>query len=336
MKLSRRIYEHDKKVVKDILGIGDKELTDMIQRDHDEVTDKICSKLLFSNLNKVGNQLVVNQRALDTFDDVYFYKRCVHLLSGEREGIDITDGLNTMVLSETDSDIILDTLLNGKEICLKLYHRTYPAYIFGKPYHWTLAVYSELESSFSILFNADENVRKVYIDDLSSESLCEKCGGCKRVGSPTAYLRPRVRQNCQLEKEYANPLYLVGIMIDALETYIHKRTVKINKKERTATYTKKGRTQVARIDSDEDTLYSVSANKGSQVYNPSTPYVYKGGHHKSPVSHTRNGYFRKSSKGDHIIKDGQFVKVEKGMGNYTYVRSTIVNADKDSVAIRMI
>ena len=69
-------------------------------------------------------------------------------------------------------------------------------------------------------------------------------------------------------------------------------------------------------------------------YKASHPYEYKGGHHASPTAHTRRGYYRRSKHGDYIRNaDNTFTKVEKGKGNFTFVKPTVVNSKTDRVTV---
>lgn len=54
---------------------------------------------------------------------------------------------------------------------------------------------------------------------------------------------------------------------------------------------------------------------------------YKGGHHASPITHRRRGYYRKSSHGDYIWDEytETYKKVYGGVGTHIFVKSCIVN-----------
>lgn len=69
-------------------------------------------------------------------------------------------------------------------------------------------------------------------------------------------------------------------------------------------------------------------------YEPRIYAEYKGGHHASPVTHERNGFFRKSrGRGDYDYANGEFVYVGNKLGHYSYVSPTTVNGKSNADVI---
>lgn len=63
-------------------------------------------------------------------------------------------------------------------------------------------------------------------------------------------------------------------------------------------------------------------------------YVYKGGHHASPVPHVRRGFYRKSrGRGDYDLVNGEYIYVGDKQGKYSYVSATHVGTKNDTVII---
>lgn len=63
---------------------------------------------------------------------------------------------------------------------------------------------------------------------------------------------------------------------------------------------------------------------------------YKGGHHRSPVPHSRRGFYRRSrGRGDYELINNKFVYVGEMQGHYSYVTATSVNSDKKRNNVRV-
>lgn len=63
-------------------------------------------------------------------------------------------------------------------------------------------------------------------------------------------------------------------------------------------------------------------------------YVYKGGHHASPVPHERRGFYRRSNgRGDYNFVNGDYIYVGGKQGKYSWVPSTHVGGKNDTVII---
>lgn len=320
MRMSREIYENDKSTIKKLLRCSDSELVRLLKMDHDEAVSEIAPKLIEFK----GN--VMSMENVDIFDSIYYYKRCLHLITGETK-VDVSEGLDTTCLENLNNDVILDTMVNDKEVCLRLVRRNFPVVVRGKRYYWTVIAYSDSKELFNASFDCDAKVTRLF---LMPNKLCSKCKLCNKTSDDNFIIRPRNKVDCLLEQVGATPLELVAIVINAIERYLSRDKISVTKQRKV---TKKDTEciRVASVDLDTDTERVLPLVQYIKEYCPSKPYVYKGGHHKSPVSHPRSGYYRRSKCGDHVLRDGEFVKVPKGMGSYTYVQPTLVNADKDSV-----
>lgn len=91
---------------------------------------------------------------------------------------------------------------------------------------------------------------------------------------------------------------------------------------------------VANSEPNIDKIVMLPLDEYVKDYKASQSYVYKGGHHASPVTHMRRGYYRRVRKGgDYIFKNRKFEKVENKQGNYCFVRPTQVNSKTDRVIV---
>ena len=324
MRLSREIYMEDKKALLKVLNCSKEKLASYIRMEHEEVLHELTPKLFEFRGNKLLNGNI------ELFDNVYYYKRCLHLIS-DASIINVSDGLDTTCLEDFDRDVILDTTINDNPICIKLWKRNFPFIVGDKKYGWTLVVYNGTEALYGATFNTTEKLLKVFIDP---NKKCVGCNDCAMTSSHNAYIRPRRRPACCFDTIGATPLEIVGIMVEAVKAYQSRASIKPGSSSK-ATRNYSG-VMIAHTDSDSDTEKVMPLFQYVKEYEPSKPYVYKGGHHKSPVSHPRSGYYRRSHCGSFIIQNGEFVEVPKGSGDYTYVRPTLVNPDKDSVVVNVL
>ena len=322
MRLSRKVFEIEKGLIKKRLGISDKKLVELIEMDHDDSIFATDGKLI----NIQGDRF--DYTWIDMFDCVWYYKRCLHLISNGDLNCDISEGVDTTPLTNLEQDVTLDTIINGTEVYMRLMHRNFPVIIRDKKYYWTIDVYIDSqESTYTMSFNETDKLVKVLVH---GNKTCDKCKKCTLASCGDIYIRPRVRDNCVFENVGKKPLELVAMFMDVVNRYLNREKLS-RKRYKDKAENPLRSVMVACEDTDQDTERVMPMFTYIKEYCPSKPYIYKGGHHKSPVAHTRSGYFRKSRCGDHILKDGEFVKVEKGLGQYTYVAPKLINAKKDAV-----
>ena len=85
---------------------------------------------------------------------------------------------------------------------------------------------------------------------------------------------------------------------------------------------------------EEDVIIPLPVH--TKRYEPSVIRGYKGGHHASPVEHTRRSYYRKSrGRGDYDLVDGKFIYVGRLMGHYTKVRACKVSGIKKTIMYKV-
>lgn len=326
MRLSRRVFEREKKELKALLGASDSRITELIKMNHEEALDATNGKLFAFT----GN--AIDYSKIDLFDDVWFYKRCLHLISNGNLNHDISEGVDTTPLAKLDKDVTLDVMIDGEEVFLRLQKRTYPVVVRDNRYYWTVNVYTDEDNIlYSMSFGESEKTVKVLIHD---NNKCSSCGVCHEVECG-AYVRPRNRPFCVLEDVGLKPLELIAMLMDTISRYVNREKLS-RKRSKPGEENPLHSIMVACEDTGSDTECILPMYSYVKEYEPSKPYVYKGGHHKSPVAHPRSGYFRRSRCGDHIMRDGEFIKVPKGMGQYTHVKPTLVNAGKDSVFAQIV
>lgn len=327
MRLSRKVFEEQKRLLKKRLGVSDVRLAELLRMDYQSASYAASGKLL----SITGNRF--DYHWIDMFDDFWFYKRCLHLVSNGDLNSDISEGVDTTPLSNLEQDVTLDTMIDGNEVYIRLSHRNFPIVVRDKRYYWTVSVYTDYhDPEYIMTFNETDRLVKVLVHECS---VCNKCGRCTEASCGGTYIRPRVRENCKLESIGKQPLEIIAMLMDVVNRYLNREKLS-RKRYKAASENPLRSLMIACEDNDADTERVMPMFTYVKEYCPSKPYVYKGGHHKSPVSHTRSGYFRRSRCGDHILKDGEFVKVEKGLGQYTYVAPQLVNASKDAVMANIV
>ena len=131
--------------------------------------------------------------------------------------------------------------------------------------------------------------------------------------------------------EIPEPTYVMNIIQHVINCYVNRDTITRKNGKVTKSYNA-CTVHIAHTDKqDVDKYVMLPLHIYAKSYEDKPKSEYKGGHHASPCSHERSGYFRRSrGHGDYELKDGEFIKVEPGTGHYSFVRPTVVNANKES------
>lgn len=354
MRYSTSRYIENKLELKRRLGLSSTRLDEVLRMEHDDALNVVTEPLMadyFSrqmDLNKNGQLQIDEGELFDLFDDVYFYKRSLHLIT-QRFDYDDNAPIDTTALEKLDKDVIIDTISDsGMALCVRVYHRDYPVFINGKKLDWSVDIsafidamknpgyptgnlkvdLSELNVSCTFHFGATDNLRKVYISKKSNG--CVSCAKCKQSSVPDLFLRPRHCSDCKAEVIFnSNLMSILSTAMRAIEAYVNRE--KVAKKASKLPANDKVRSIMIAREDEGDTERVMPLIDYAYEYHESVRKEWQGGHHKSPVSHDRKGYFRKSKRGNYIRVDGEFVEVQKGTGNFTFVGPTKVKPDSDFV-----
>lgn len=356
MRYSTEQYLKNKSELKEVLGVTAKRLDEILNMSHEDALEEVTVPLLFNGI-KASNKYVPGTRKLqidqgevfDLFDDVFFYKKSLHLITARFE-YDENEPFDTTVLTKLDKDVIIDTISDGgDELCVRVFHRDYPVYIRDSVMDWSIDVSRFLDpkkgSSFTqtVLANssdisteahatahfcATDNLRKVYIAKKSNG--CGICNKCKTSSVEDLNLRPKHCTECKVETIMDSDLFsIIYTAIKAIEAYVNRE--KVAKKASKLLATDKVRSIMVATETEGDTERVIPLIDYIYEYHESVRKEYQGGHHKSPVSHDRRGYFRKSKRGNYIRVNGEFVEVQKGTGTFTKVAPTKVKPESDFV-----
>ena len=341
MRLSTKEYKKRKEAVIKKLNITEAEYAELIKEDYHKGAGMMSSNHIV-NLLMDGKTKVLDGRAvLEDWDFVWFYKRNLHVVLPEVEAYTFdTDGIDCLNFANMDKDVDIDTVLptrHGPMVTyIRFIKRNIPVRFQKSICNCTIAVLHENGEELRFHFVISNKVRKIFLE---KPNCCKDCNKCNRMKSTDGWehvLRPRFRGGCCAEETFSEPFGILSIVAHVINIYLKRE--KLSKSKKVTAETKSLRAiMVARDDDDDkDTERLMPMFDYVKEYHESPTYEWKGGHHASPVSHPRSAYWRKAKHGTHILVNGEFVEVGRGLGKYVYVRSTIVNADKDSTLAEMV
>ena len=338
MRLSKKVYLQAKKNVLNQYAMKEEAFNRLLKQEYNEAAGVIMTSGMAKAIAAYtgGPTIQLDEGELmDDFDMCYFYKRNVHVILPEMKDIDISEGVDTTLLNELNTDLDIDTIYKGKTLYIKLAHRNFPIHTEHVKLEWAFQIWSDgvCINDMTAEIPVAENVKKVY---MFRSKHCETCGKCKKFEfqQNQLHLRPRYREGCQIDAFFANPLELLSIAMHVVKVYVNRE--KISRQRKDNADARAIRSLMVAKEEHGDTERVMSMYEYAKEYRESEPYTWKGGHHASPVSHPRSGYYRKARHGTHVIKDGQFEFVGKGLGNFIYVKPTLVNAHKDDVVAEMV
>lgn len=332
MRISTEVYSENKKALMKEMGWSQAKLAEMIRGEYEEGASAVYGMSIRLNLTK-GN--FIDSTLIDLWDSVYFYSREIHVVLPEIDRLHIPEeGVNTVILSKLEKDLTIDTVIGGDEFYIHLAHRNVPVIINDYRCDWTLRVTDRNLNQFSYHFKEGLNTRKVYMTtcDYAESGSCTKCGALEYKGT-TLYRRGLFKSDCKFERHWGIPIMYLVIALDVAASYINRE--KRGRKPSTA-LPQTRKMMVATPDVGAETVRPIPLYAYVKEYRESQPYVYKGGTHKSPVCHDRSSYFRRCKHGNYIRKDGEFIEVPKGVGNFCKVRATVVNPEKDETLADML
>lgn len=286
---------------------------------------------------------------------LYHYNRSLHFKVDSIPDRDISD---MSILDRLNNDMFIDIELNGIKYCVVAFKRSYPVKINGLNITYTLHVFSDiynvndfnhlhaivlaLTPAYTLNICVSDNVKRVYVENPGPASLCaQQCKQCERCNSmdfmwngvSCSYrkypINLRGRDNCPLAHLSLIPNDVLRCFLHISECYLNRSTI-TRKNGVTAKKYNKCKVHIAKeVLPMQDKEVLLPLHKYVYEYKESQPYVYKGGHHASPIAHERRAHFRKARKhGDYIRVGDEFKFVGEGKGNYCYVRGTVVNVKK--------
>lgn len=304
------------------------------------------------------------------FEHLYFYRRNLHLMVDDAfnklPDVNIKD---LTLFNKVNRDMCIDITYNERQFAVYVYHRTFPIRDKSKKLNldWTIQVFGYLpkimDLNKSALFlnamrplytfhlEASNDTKRVYIEPGPRQSFCrETCDRCNRcnatyksrslTGDELILLNHSLvykdKSNCHLfiDLHAPAPVDLLKYIVHALECYTCRETLTRKNGKKTAAYNQCKVHTAKDMDSKGDTIVMLPLHEYVAEYRESHPSEYKGGHHASPVTHERRGYFRKARKHGNYIRNGnEFIRVEDGKGTYCFVRATTVNRKTDNVII---
>lgn len=340
MRLSAVEYKKRKAAVIKQLDLTEAEYTELIKGDYHDGAGKVASTNFINAISSGESTGLLSGYILDDWDFVWYYKRNLHVILPEVESysFDIS-GIDFSAFENMDKDIDIDTILptkHGHKVsfirCIK---RNIPIHFKSSSCDCTIEVNHEDGSQLRFHFAISNQVRKVFLEGISNCANCDKCTRMKSTDNFPHILRPRFREECKVQDKFSEPFGIMSIVAQVIKVYQNREKLVRAKKSTPETESMRA-IMVASSDIDKDTERVMPLFDYVHEYHESVRQEWKGGHHASPVSHPRSGYWRKAKHGTHILSNGEFVEVGKGLGKYIFVNPTIVNAHKDSVLSLMV
>ena len=125
---------------------------------------------------------------------------------------------------------------------------------------------------------------------------------------------------------------ITNMIIYSYDRYINKKVIDVPSSDRPKIVHS---IHKAKEDEYNSIVYSNTVVSRSSADKPK--HVSKGGTHRSPVEHDRSGHYRrvKSNRGDFILVDGEYIKVEDKTGTHCYVRPSHINGRKGTVVYKV-
>lgn len=297
----------------------------------------------------------------DFFDTLWFYRKNIHLLVA---GIPEREGTDTSILDKLGEDLCVDISVGNTMYAVYVFRRDFKIITRNSELGWTFKVYtispgddkvaggrnSVLQNvatpKFTIHLESGAETKRLFIEhegiDSRAEMACKECSRCNKnryhygnVPVDMMLYPIKFRENCGFEEalHMENPWNIVKAVLHGIDCYVHRNTITRKNSKKREAY-EKCKVHVAREDNNRDKYVMLPLHEYVREYREAHRGEYKGGHHKSPVAHTRRGYFRKARKsGDYIYSNGQFEYVGKGKGNFCFVRATRVNSSKEAVTV---
>lgn len=345
MRLSTMEYRNRKAAVMRQLNISEREYADLIKGDYHDGAGKFASVGLASILSQLDispqfNVKVFNTDILDDWDFVWYYKRNLHVIVPEIPYYTIgVDGIDCSPITKLDKDIEIDTMLptvsGPKATYIRLVKRNIPVKFQKSACDCTIQVMQSDGSKLRFHLEVRDRVGKVFIE---GTNLCSGCQRCCRIDTTDGIghiLRPRFRDGCSVSDRFSDVFGILSTVVKVADIYVNRERISRSKKSTTDVENMKNIMVAHESVEDDGTERVMPMFDYVREYHESVKQEWKGGHHASPVSHPRSGYWRKSRHGTHILKDGEFIEVGRGLGRYIYVQPTIVNAHKDTVLAEM-
>ena len=341
MRLSTQEYIRVKEKFIKENRITEARYIELLKGDFNDCASKITTQAVIKQLHSAGNKgkstiQIAPPDSLNDWEYLWYYKRNLHVVLPRIEQCTVpADGVDCLPIENIDTDMEIDTMLDNLEVYIRVSKRQVPIVFKSTACDCTIHVISE-KYRYTFHVGMDRHVKKVFMNVTDGCKDCKTCTFVQdRYGTNYA-LRPRFRRECVHDYMIGNPIGILQIVADVARIYGDRQ--KISRKRKSDSDTKMLRSIMVAKEEDYDTDKErvMSMYEYTKEYCESIRKEWQGGHHASPVSHPRSGYYRKAKHGTHILKDGEFVEVTRGMGNFIHVKPTIVNAHKNSVLAEMI
>lgn len=329
MRISTQYYMKNKQELLKAMRWSEDTLVRYIKQDYKVGAQCVYAKTLSQSMRK--GRSVADSKLVDYWDAVWYFSRELHAVLPEcTDSSAVITRLDLTSFNTLEKDLTIDTVVHGREVCIHLAHRAIP--IRGND--WSVRVVDSTLHKLVFHFKASENVREVYVTECESDK-SGVCLACKRLAcyNTLPYTRSLFKDDSCICGRWDDPVLYLTVIATVVKAYALRE--KCTRSSDTVLSVSRS-LMVATPDVGEETVRPIPLHNFIKEYNSAVRGSYKGGTHKSPVCHQRSAFYRRCKHGDYILKDGDFIQVAKGAGNFCRVRSTIVNAHKNETLADMI
>ena len=149
----------------------------------------------------------------------------------------------------------------------------------------------------------------------------------ENTGEVAAFISDEEHMNEQF-MQYGLPCYEIVISVINHATYCYENRGMLTRKN--GVVSRKYNNNSVHITKPLESDVYVPLHVYAKEYEPSVRSEYKGGHHRSPIEHTRKEHYRKSrGRGNYDLVNNEYVYVGGMKGHYSLVPETKVNGTKN-------
>lgn len=346
MRVSRSIHENTRKFLKSFIGLSKQEIEAFELNSNEKVRKKIVRVLtekIKSTTKRSLYEVADYEFALHLCDRFMDFLGDEHFVLGDVDNFDYKCTRYNF-LDDVATSISVEFKYKGVTY-LAYYSYMYPfdvkerkinkdTYVLTIQLHKVIVTNDrnnkEIYPVITFMPHPNKEKQSMIVSPLSKT--CASCGCCRFVNDTN-----QVRQNTYDMSTYTrcskcvfpvplDTVYAIGEYV--VRCFNDRETIYYKNYKHRDTYSKHNVHHVNVNDKDR----TVNLKEFKYVYKESEKYFWKGGHHASPAEHDVRGYYRKSNCGDYIRDDaGNFTKVDKGKGDFTYVKGFHRGTKKNNV-----
>lgn len=304
---------------------------------HDNYVDNMRQYMRLCKVNL--KQITVSTFYMHLFDILWTYNNSLHFIVKNLPCME----MNFSFFSHLEDDMCIDFKYNDNDyyIIVRQHTKEHIRYIeprdLNNPYV-LVSLYTKKDYSLLLdsaiplyqlyVFPATNNFKIRFWSESSRDSLLKYLskGSGKRHVLPFRHYSEYVEYN-KVEKDISRLRYPSKDVVLSVTQYaltcMYCEREYVDLREGKGIKYKKPEIRCFNVKPDGD-IHTVNISKCKETI---IKKAYKGGHHASPVTHRRRGYYRRCMNGDFIWNSAteSYKRVYGGSGTHTFVRPCIVN-----------